>query len=234
MPALKNVRHELFCQGLMSGLSQTKAYIGAGYSDRGAKQSAARLLANTDVRSRVSELRREIESSYIRLQITERDERLKAAQERWEGMREVIHARKTGDWSRALKTGLCVRKQRIIGAGKNAKIIEDYEVDTALLDALASLEKQVAIETGQWSEKQDIDVTGQFSAKAIALSKIMTIPELEALEAKMQAVVEEERRAKAIGSGTDQSRGGLREKDKKPPGSWAGLMADLGAFVPYD
>ena len=196
MSALKNIRHEKFCQGFVSGLSQTKAYTLAGYSERGAKQSAARLMNNTDVRSRVSELRREIESSYIRLQITERDERLKAAQERWDGMREVIQARKTGDWSRALKTGLCVRKQRVIGTGKNAKIIEDYEVDTALLDALAGLEKQVAIETGQWSEKQDIGVTGQLSAQAITLSKIMTIPELEALEAKMLAVMEQERQAK--------------------------------------
>jgi len=198
MPKLSNIRHELFCQGLVSGLSQTKAYTGAGYSDRGAKQSAARLLANADVRSRVSELRRQIESGYIRLQITEREERLKAAQERWDGMREVIQARKTGDWSRALKTGLCVRQQRVIGAGKNAKIIEDYEVDTALLDALASLEKQVAIETGQWTEKQNVDVTGQISARAIALSKVMTLEEAEALEKKMRAVMEEERTGKVI------------------------------------
>ena len=223
MPKLSNIRHELFCQGLVSGLSQTKAYTGAGYSDRGAKQSAARLLANADVRSRVSELRRQIESGYIRLQITEREERLKAAQERWDGMREVIQARKTGDWSRALKTGLCVRKQRVIGAGKNAKIIEDYEVDTALLDALAGLEKQVAIETGQWSEKQDIDVTGRFSAKSIALSKIMTISELEALEAKMLAAMEAERQGKAIAPGQgadgDESRNESNEKDQKPPGS---------------
>ena len=198
MPKLSNIRHELFCQGLVSGLSQTKAYTGAGYSDRGAKQSAARLLANADVRSRVSELRRQIESGYIRLQITEREERLKAAQERWDGMREVIQARKTGDWSRALKTGLCVRKQRVIGTGKNAKIIEDCEVDTALLDALASLEKQVAIETGQWTEKQNVDVTGQISARAIALSKVMTLEEAEALEKKMRAVMEEERTGKVI------------------------------------
>jgi phage terminase small subunit len=193
MPKLSNIRHELFCQGLVSGLSQTKAYAGAGYSERGAKQSAARLLANADVRSRVSELRREIESSYIRLQITERDERLKAAQERWDGMREVIQARKTGDWNRALKTGLCVHKQRVIGTGKNAKIIEDYEVDRPLLDALASLEKQVAMETGQWTEKQDVNLTGQISAKSIALSKVMTYEELVELEKKMLAAIEAEK-----------------------------------------
>jgi len=198
MPALKNIRHEKFCQGIVSGLSQSKAYTSAGYSERGAKQSAVRLLANAEVRSRVSELRREIESSYIQLQITERDERLKADQERWGGMREVIQARKTGDYSRALKTGLLVRRERVIGTGKNAERIEEYEVDTGLLDTMAALEKQVAIETRQWTEKQNVDVTGQISAKAIALSKIMTIPELEELERKMLAAMEAERQGKTI------------------------------------
>jgi phage terminase small subunit len=193
MPALKNVRHELFCQGLVSGLSQAKAYTSAGYSERGAKQSAARLLANADVRSRVADLRREIKTRYIHLQITERDERLKAAQERWDGMREVIQARKTGDYSRALKTGLIVRGERVIGTGKNAKLIEEYEVDTGLLDTMAALEKQVAIETGQWTEKQDVDLHGQISAKSIALSKVMSLPELEELERKMSAAMEAEK-----------------------------------------
>ena len=50
---------------------------------------------------------------------------------------------------------------------------------------MAALEKQVAIETGQWSEKQDVELTGQFSAKSITLSKVMTIPELEELERTM-------------------------------------------------
>jgi hypothetical protein len=193
MPALKNIRHEKFCQGIVSGLSRSKAYTSAGYSERGAKQSAARLLANADVRSRVSELRREIESSYIHLQITERDERLKADQERWDGMREVIQARKTGDYTRALKTGLLVRRERVIGTGENAKVIEEYEVDTALLDAMSSLEKQVAIETGQWTEKQDVDLHGQISAKSIALSKVMSLSELEELERKMLAAMEAEK-----------------------------------------
>ena len=58
---------------------------------------------------------------------------------------------------------------------------------------MAALEKQVAIETGQWTEKQGVEVTGQISAKAIALSKVMTIEELEALEAKMLAVMEAEK-----------------------------------------
>jgi hypothetical protein len=174
------------------------------------------LLANVDVRSRVADLRREIKTSYIHLQITERDERLKAAQERWDGMREVIQARKTGDYSRALKTGLLVRRERVIGTGKNAKLIEEYEVDTALLDAMASLEKQVAIETGQWTEKQDVDLHGQISAKSIALSKVMSLEELEALEAKMLAAMAQDgQQPKAIASPNSG-------QNSKAPGSGGG------------
>jgi phage terminase small subunit len=63
MGPLKNIRHEKFCQGIVRGLSQTKAYTAAGYSKRGAKQSAARLRNNPDVRSRASELRQDHRTS---------------------------------------------------------------------------------------------------------------------------------------------------------------------------
>ena len=101
MPALKNIRHERFAQNLVSGLILGKAYISAGYREAGASANAARLQRDASVSFRVAELRAEIESAFINLQITERNERLKAAQERWNGMREVIEARKTGDYSRA-------------------------------------------------------------------------------------------------------------------------------------
>ena len=94
MSPLKNIRHEKFCQGIVSGLSQTKAYTAAGYGERGAKQSAARLLNNGEVRSRVSELRQEIESSFVRLQIAERLQRLEAIQDRWDRVRAQL---KPGD-----------------------------------------------------------------------------------------------------------------------------------------
>ena len=52
----------------------------------------------------------------------------------------------------------------------------------------------------------------------------MTIPELEALEAKMLAVMEQERQAKAIAargrSGTEANRSELKEEDPKPLRNW--------------
>jgi hypothetical protein len=59
-----------------------------------------------------------------------------------------------------------------------------------------SVERRAAIETGQ--EQENVSLTGQISAKSITLSKVMTLPELEALEAKMLAAMEAERQGKAI------------------------------------
>ena len=98
----------------VSGLSQTKAYTAAGYSERGAKQSAARLLNNAEVRSRVSELRQEIESSFVRLQITERLQRLDAIQDRWDALREAKRCFAKDDFEGAMKTGVVLRKLRSI------------------------------------------------------------------------------------------------------------------------
>jgi hypothetical protein len=187
MRTLNNIRHERFAQNVVSGLSLSAAYIGAGYKKAGASANAARLLRNESIASRVAELRHESERDFVKLQITQRNERLQAAQERWNALREVIQARKTGDYSRAVKTGLCVRRERVIGTGENAKLIEEYEVDTRLLDAMMNLEKQVAIETGQWTEKQKVTLRPEFDARVMTLRKAFSLKELEEMERRMIA-----------------------------------------------
>jgi hypothetical protein len=57
MPSLKNNRHELMAQGVAKGLTQTKAYIEAGYSQGDARAKSSRLLAtNGNIQGRVKEL----------------------------------------------------------------------------------------------------------------------------------------------------------------------------------
>ena len=194
MPALKNMRHELFCQGLVSGLSQTRAYIAAGYSERGAKQSAARLLNNPNVRSRLAELRAENLAQYLQLvdlMVTDREQRLLAIQDRWERVRRAIICRANDDYEGMMRTGMVRRKRRMIGSGPLAREVVEYEIDNSAIEALNSIEKRAAIETGQ--EQENINVSGQVTSKAIALSKVMTIPELEELERKMLAEMEKEK-----------------------------------------
>jgi phage terminase small subunit len=211
MPTLKNIRHERFAQNVVSGLSLSAAYIAAGYKEPGASANGTRLMATEAVSLRVAELRHEIERNFIQLQITDRNERLKAAQERYDAMREVIQARKTCDCSRALKTGLVVRQERVIGSGKNAKLVEEYQVDTALLAAMADLEKQVAIETGEWSQKREVSLNADIQAKAITLAKVMSIEELEVLQKKLIAAAEDQQRKQLAEAKIDQDPGKYKQ-----------------------
>lgn len=61
MPLLKNQRHEHFAQLVAGGKDPTDAYVAAGFSPNGARPSAARLLRDATVCSRVAELRKAVE-----------------------------------------------------------------------------------------------------------------------------------------------------------------------------
>jgi phage terminase small subunit len=54
---LDNAKHEHFCQLIANGESATQAYVLAGYSEKGAGPSAARLLKNAPVCERIAYLR---------------------------------------------------------------------------------------------------------------------------------------------------------------------------------
>ena len=57
METLKNAKHEHFAQLVSNGESATRAYVLTGYSEKGAKQSAARLMTNADICARIAALR---------------------------------------------------------------------------------------------------------------------------------------------------------------------------------
>jgi hypothetical protein len=137
---------------------------------------------------RLQELRTLVTSAFVQLAITERDQRLIALQERWDGLRQARAAFAAGDYAAAMRTGFVCRRVRWVG-GKDGREVEEYEINTALIESLNSVEKRAAIETGQ--ESENVNLTGQISAKSIALSKVMSLPELEELERKMLAAMEE-------------------------------------------
>jgi phage terminase small subunit len=60
MPILTNQRHERFAQGIAGGKSPTRAWVEAGYSKKGACQSAKRALNYPDLQARVRELQETI------------------------------------------------------------------------------------------------------------------------------------------------------------------------------
>ncbi len=61
---LKNAKHEHFAQLVSNGETAPRAYVLAGYSEKGARQSAHALLTKTDVSDRVSYLRSKKEEAH--------------------------------------------------------------------------------------------------------------------------------------------------------------------------
>ena len=141
-------------------------------------------------RARQAELQKAIaplvEAAIIKLAVTERLQRLVAIQDRWDALREAKRCFAAEDYEGAMKTGVVCRKVRWIG-GKDGYEVTDYEINTPLIEALNSIEKRAAVETGQETDRQDINVRGDLQAQADMLRKAFTLDELEAMDAKIEA-----------------------------------------------
>jgi hypothetical protein len=102
----------------------------------------------------------------IALEISSRNARVQALQNRWDRLRQIItdraaHYQAGGDdeYDKAIPggtTGLLCKMY----VGKNAHR-PVYKVDTATLAQLLAHEKQAAEELGQWSEKHAVTVKGE-------------------------------------------------------------------------
>jgi phage terminase small subunit len=62
-PVPENSKWEQFAQLIVKGVSATKAYVSAGYSPKGVRQSAARMPLNAVVCSRIRELQEAISAA---------------------------------------------------------------------------------------------------------------------------------------------------------------------------
>lgn len=77
MSALKNKRHERFCQEYVVDYNGTQAAIRAGYKEKSARSQASELLTNPNILSRVRDLQREqverlaVTQDYVVLQLLE-------------------------------------------------------------------------------------------------------------------------------------------------------------------
>ena len=163
--------------------------------------SRARLPQDATICDRVAELKQLVCNNttqrFLELALTELDQRLMAIQDRWDRLRAAIVARAAGDHKRMKATSVvCMKLKSVRGKNNVPRVYREYEIDTGVIEALNSVERRTAIESGQ--EQENVNLTGQISAKSIALSKVMSLEELEALEAKMLAVMEAERQGKTI------------------------------------
>jgi transposase-like protein len=107
---------------------------------------------------RIGEIQAEIAAEVRRHGIAVLENRVKAAQERWLLMQQVIAERAESEQMRGVpggQTGLLVHTVKGVGRGEDFQLVDLYEVDTALLNELRQHEKQAAQELGQWTEKQE-------------------------------------------------------------------------------
>ena len=73
-------------------------------------------------------LRTLVTSALVQLPITERDQRVIALQERWDGLRQARAAFAAGDYAAAMRTGLVCRKLRTVLELKRKRLVTDWIV----------------------------------------------------------------------------------------------------------
>ena len=133
------------------------------------------MLKNPQVCTRLAELQKAVEpileQKIVNLLVTERAQRLLAIQDRWDRVRTAIDARSREDYAAMMKTGVVCRKLRSVKDGNAVRVIEEYEIDTAAIEALNSIERRAAIETGQEVDRTDINLRGGLAAQAESFAR---------------------------------------------------------------
>ncbi len=91
-------------------------------------------------------------------EIAEQWERVRALEDRWRRLRQVIAERAASAEMQGVPggtTGLLTHTVKGIGSGDHFQAVDEYAVDTNLLRELREIEKQAAQELGQWTEKHE-------------------------------------------------------------------------------
>lgn len=118
--------------------------------------------------AKVAELAREMGERSARYAIARKTRRVLGLDDRRNRMLRVIEERSADPSMQAVpggQTGLLVRTVKSIGGGDNAREVEEYAVDTALLKELREVEKQAAQELGQLTEH--VELTGAVVVKVL-------------------------------------------------------------------
>lgn len=111
------------------------------------------------------------------------DHRLRNANDRHRRMVALIEARaEEGGDAPGADTGLLVRTFKAVGGGPSAYTVEEWSVDTGLLREMRELEKQIAQDTGQWTDKRELTgkdggaISVSIEAEAQAVADTLGVP----------------------------------------------------------
>ena len=124
--------------------------------------SLSRWRADAEFRARVEEYRRSYQRDCLERGIGSRYERLRRMNRDWRSLQRIQDERAVDPQFADIpggKTGNITHDIKGVGVGKDAQVVDIYEVDTGLLGELRALEKAAAEELGQRIEKHSLDVT---------------------------------------------------------------------------
>jgi hypothetical protein len=134
-----------------------------------------------DFAGRVRETVEKAGEEMARHAIARKVRRMRAYDERWRELQRVIAERAADPAMQSFpggRTGLLVRTVKVIGSGEAARQVEEYRLDAGLLKELRELERQAAVEAGQWTTKSEV------RGAAASVSVIPDLPQLLALPAE--------------------------------------------------
>lgn len=150
-------------------------------------------LQHPDFLARVEEMRTIRNHRIMRLGIANRLGRLNEAKDRHGRLKQVIDARAaaaSADPEKApgAESGALARELKTLGTGDSQQVIAEYKFDAPLFRELREIEKQVAIEVGDWAEKRELSGPAGgpiMTDAAMTLARVFTPAELAEFERRM-------------------------------------------------
>ncbi len=161
------------------------------------RRTISRWLKEYDFMARVQEVVKEFEDQSRGRLLSQRWGRIEKLIDRAEEIEAVFAARRlqeaeSDDPSIAaqIATGHVVKRPKYIGHGKYSERLYEYEADTALLREYRETLKQIAVETGQWSQQAEVGGSGAIGPLVITERRVRMLPK--------RATEEEEGTASAV------------------------------------
>ncbi len=161
------------------------------------RRTISRWLKEYDFMARVQEVVKEFEDQSRGRLLSQRWGRIEKLIDRAEEIEALFAARRLqeaeGDdpsVAAQIATGHVVKRPKYIGHGKYSERLYEYEADTALLREYRETLKQIAIETGQWSQQAEVGGSGAVGPLVITERRVRMLPK--------RATEEEEGTASAV------------------------------------
>lgn len=125
--------------------------------------TAERWADRTEVRQYIAEYQAKLAEATQDYHISDQQARIESLNIRWHKLHQVVEERgedpSLADVAGGT-TGLVVRRYKGVGYGRDSRIVEEFEVDTALLAELRATELQAAKELGQLVEHRELSGPG--------------------------------------------------------------------------